>query len=142
MTGWSAKYRSAAATRRSRPATRTVRGVAMPWLSSAAYCRTLLISRLRAPGTFTTRPARPARDAGAAMVPRVRRRAHAVVEHAVRRGCSQVEGARIEEPLGPGQSALFEGVGQRRQPGGILMEDVDTAHDRILPGIAGTAGPG
>ena len=68
---------------------------------------------------------------GIAMVPRVRRGTHAVVEHALRRRIREVEGPGIEEPIGPGQPALIEGQGQRRQPGGIFMQDVDAAHDRI-----------
>ena len=67
-----------------------------------------------------------------AMVARVRRGTHAVVEHALRRRGGEIEGAGIEEPLGPGQSALVEGLGERRQPGGILVQDMDAAHARNL----------
>ena len=65
---------------------------------------------------------------GEAVVARVRGGAHAIVEHASRRWRGEVEGAGVEEPLGPGQPALVERLGERRQPGGILVQDVDAAH--------------
>ena len=71
-----------------------------------------------------------------AMVARVRRGAHAVVEHALRRRGGEIEGAGVEEPFGPGQSALVEGLGERRQPGGILVQDMDAAHAGISRGMS------
>src|SRR6202035_420763 len=69
------------------------------------------------------------------MVARVRRGAHAAVEHALRRRSGKIEGAGVEEPFGPGQSALVEGLGEWRQPGGILVQDMDAAHAGISRGM-------
>jgi hypothetical protein len=65
-----------------------------------------------------------------AMVAGVRGGTHAVVEHALRRRGSEVEGAGIEEPLGPGQSPPVEGLGERWQPGSVFVQDMDAAHGR------------
>ena len=70
------------------------------------------------------------------MVAGVRRRAHAIVEHARRRRRREVERAGVEEPLGPGQPALIECRGEWRQPGRVLMQDVDAAHGCDLLGVA------
>ena len=62
-----------------------------------------------------------------AMIPGVRGSAHPVVEHAFgwRRG--QIERRFMKEPFGPGQAAAIEGFGQRWQPGGVLVQDVDAS---------------
>ena len=68
-----------------------------------------------------------------AVVAGMRRGTHAVVEHAWRRRCGEVERAGIEEPLRPGEPTLVERDGERRQPGGILVQDVDAAHGVRFP---------
>ena len=63
-----------------------------------------------------------------AVAARMRRRAHPVVEDALRGRLPQVEGARVEEPLGVRQPALVERGAQRLDPDVVLVEDVDAAH--------------
>ena len=73
---------------------------------------------------------------GVAVVARVRGRAHAVVEHALRRRVAQIEHALIEEPLGIGKTARLELAPQRLDPGVVFVDDVDarliTGGNRIM----------
>ena len=88
------------------------------------------------PGQHRRRVLRPV-----AVVAGMRRRAHPVVEDALRRRLAQVESAGIEKPLRVRQAALVERRAQRLDPGLVLVKDVDAAHvpvtDRREPPTAG-----
>jgi hypothetical protein len=77
---------------------------------------------------------------GKAVVAGVRGGAHAVVEHAGGRWCGKIERAGIKEPLCPREPALIERGGERRQPGGVLVQDVDAAHGVGFLGLGGAIG--
>ena len=63
-----------------------------------------------------------------AMAARVRGRAHAVVEDAVRRRGREIEDAFAQEPFFVGQLELGERRTQRLHPGVVFVDDVDLRH--------------
>ena len=69
---------------------------------------------------------------GVAMIAGMRGGAHPVVEDTLRRRLRQIEDAAVEKPLAPGKPPPIERRGQRRQPGRVLVNDVDLRH-RLLP---------
>src|SRR6185312_11693084 len=60
-----------------------------------------------------------------AVVAGMRRRAHAVVENALRRRLGEVEHALVEKPLRERNAACLEGRPQRFDPGVVFVDDED-----------------
>ncbi len=73
---------------------------------------------------------------GVAVVAGMRGGAHPIVVDTLRRRLRQIEDAAVEKPVAPRKPLPIERRGQRRQPGRVLVNDVDLRH-RILRDAAG-----
>src|SRR5882724_7740966 len=73
---------------------------------------------------------------GVAVVAGMRGGAHPVVEDTLRRRRRQIEDAAVEKPVAPRKPLPIERRGQRRQPGRVLVNDMDLRH-RMLPDATG-----
>src|SRR5581483_10596548 len=66
---------------------------------------------------------------GITMVPRVRGRTHAVVEHALRGRGVEIERSFAQEPFLVRQMLLGKALPQRFDPGVVFVDDVDAGHE-------------
>ena len=126
---------SAAATIASRPTARRWCAACGCRAASAAYCATLLISSSAAtvvddaaamqfqPGEHRSRQL-----GGITVAASVRRCAHAVIKHTLRRYLVEVEPSLAQEPLFEGQIECGESGAQRLDPCVVFVNDVDLGH--------------
>src|SRR6478735_6061647 len=63
-----------------------------------------------------------------AMITRVRGRAHAIVEHALRWGRAEIQYTLIKEPLLEGCSQFVESGSERFHPDAVFVNDIDLGH--------------
>ena len=146
ITGLPGKWRSAAATSRSLPATSTVsrradaggfeRGV-LPGLADLQVEGARLPLTMRRPCRVEPGQHRSRQLGGVAVVAGVRRRAHPVVEDAVRAAAATDRTCRDRETSrATAGSRRSSACGQRLQPGRVLVDHVDMHRDaprRLLP---------